>query len=130
MTVTPTYAPVEGNLSVGHIFGSAWDVYAGNFLKFVIIAAAVQLPDLLGRLSVPLIPSAFGPPLPAAGYATPVNVGATVSFLLNMVAQAVVLYIAFQYLRGQPAPLGAAIRKGLGRLFPRFRCALRPSSGL
>jgi len=35
-----------------------------------------------------------------------------------MIAQAMILYIAFQYLRGQPASLSDAAQKGLGRFFP------------
>ena len=131
MTVTPNYArPAEGELRVGPIFSSSWDIFSANFVKFFIISAVVGLPDLLARLSVPLVPSVFGPPLPAEGYGAPVGAGTLVTTLLNMVAQAVIVYIAFQYLRGQEAPFGVALRKGLARFLPILGCVILLSLGI
>src|SRR5262245_33161329 len=114
MTVTPTYAqPVQGDLRVGHVFSSAWDVLTANFGKFLAITAVVALPNVLlfGNM-------AADPAAAEAAFGWRFFLGFLLGFVLNMIAQAMILYIAFQYLRGQPASLSDAAQKGLGRFFP------------
>ena len=109
MTITPTYVPPgEGELSLGHVFASAWDLFVANFSKFFLITLVVALPNLL----VDPMPT---PGTAAAGWR---GVAALVGFVLNMIAQAMILYIAFQYLRGQSASLSDAAQKGLAGFFP------------
>jgi hypothetical protein len=109
MTVRPTYVPPGGGeFRLGHVFASAWDLFVANFSKFFPITLVVGLPNLL-------VDSLPAQSTGAAGWD---GVGALVGFVLNMVAQAMILYIAFQYLRGQPASLADAAQKGVARLFP------------
>ena len=116
MTATPAYAPsLEGNLRVGHVLSRAWDVFSANFVKFVIITAIVTLPNTLLFVNTPEVSQ--GVP-PDAGFFWRVFGGLVVAIFLNMLAQAVILYIAFQYLRGRLAPLGDALQHGLSRLLP------------
>src|SRR5215510_1249871 len=118
MTVTPAYArPVEGDLRVGHIFSSAWTIFSANFPTFFVIGLVVALPNLLLFMTVPTEQTAFGPtPTGAIGWR--LVVGWVLAMVLNLMSQAIILYIAFQYLRGQPAPVGDAVQKGLARFLP------------
>jgi uncharacterized membrane protein len=47
-----------------------------------------------------------------------------VSLFLNTIGEAVILFGAFQYLRGQPVAPGEALRKGLARFFPIIGLAI------
>ena len=118
MTVTPAYArPVEGDLRVGHIFSSAWTIFSANFPTFFVIGLVVALPNLLLFMTVPTEQTTFGPtPTGAIGWR--LVVGWVLAMVLNLMSQAIILYIAFQYLRGQPAPVGDAVQKGLARFLP------------
>jgi uncharacterized membrane protein len=51
-------------------------------------------------------------------------------FTLNMLAQAVILYIAFQYLRGQEASLGDAVQKNITRVLPLIGVLILTGLGL
>jgi hypothetical protein len=116
MTVTPGYAaPGEGELSVGHVFSSAWAVLTANFGKLFAIGLLVALPNLLAGLALPTDPTAPGAAPAMAGWFFIVWL---LVMVLNLVSQAAVLVIAFQYLRGHPASIGEALGKGLERFFP------------
>jgi hypothetical protein len=113
MSEIPVQArPATADLSLGHIFGRAWDIFSANLLPFFIIAAVISLPNSL--LLVGTDPAA--PPGPGFGWR--VFAGVLFGLVLNMIAQAMILYIAFQYLRGQPASMGDAVQKGLARFLP------------
>src|SRR5262245_15984278 len=116
MMTTPTDArPVGGGLRLGHIFSSTWAIFSANFLKFFAIGLAAALPSLLLQLTETTEASVAGTPFAAEWRGV---VGSLLSATLSMMAQAAVLYIAFQYLRGRPASIGEGIQKGLARLFP------------
>src|SRR5262245_25451031 len=119
MTVSPTYArPAEGELRVGHVFSSAWAIFTANFATFFAIGLVVALPNLLLLLAVPTEVTAFGTTPAPEAFGWPVFVVWLLATIIYLMSQVAILYVAFQYLRGQPASLGAALQKGFARFFP------------
>jgi glycerophosphoryl diester phosphodiesterase family protein len=126
MTDTPINArPVQAELRLGHIFSGAWDIFTANFGKFIIITAIAVIPNLFLQFGVDN--SAAEPSLESA---LTVLLSIVFSLLLNTVGFAVIIHIAFQYLRGQPASLADALPKGLARMFPLIGAALLLSLGV
>jgi hypothetical protein len=109
----------ERDFRIGQVFSRAWSVFSGNFLKFMVVTGIAGLPPLL---------------VPAPAPATPENPfgGAGLSFILIMfltivlgtLSQAIVLYGAFQDMRGRPVSLADCLKVGLHRLLPIIGLAL------
>jgi hypothetical protein len=109
----------ERDFRIGQVFSRAWSVFSGNFLKFMVVTGIASLPPLL-----------ISPPAPA----TPENpfgsVGLTfffilfLSIVLGTLSQAIVLYGAFQHMRGRPVSLADCLKIGLHRFFPIVGLAL------
>jgi hypothetical protein len=93
---------------IGSVFNRAWEILAPNFALFFCVTFVVSLPNLIFLLRDPRSP----------------NLGWNVFFavlagmILNAIGQAVILFGAFQQLRGQPAYMGEALQRGLARFFP------------
>src|SRR5262245_11090579 len=97
MTDTPVYSrPVVAELRVGNIFSRAAELFAANAVQFIIVTAIVAIPSLFLE----------GRPAPGLTVGWTMAAAWPLSLILNCIGQAVILYIAFQYLRGQPAGLG------------------------
>jgi hypothetical protein len=99
----------EGEFRVGNVFSRAWSVFSGNFLTFMVVTGIASLPPLL-----------FPKPVPGAPYG---NIGMTIFTLFLMIvlgtlSQAIVLYGAFQDMRGRPVSLADCFRVGLHRFLP------------
>jgi MFS family permease len=90
---------------VGAIFTRAWQVYAANFVVFSLIAIVISLPNLLS-----------GEGETYTGVLRNVAVF-IVWMIVNTVGLAVILYAAFQAMRGRPVQIGEAIRRGLSRFW-------------
>jgi hypothetical protein len=109
----------ERDFRIGQVFSRAWSVFSGNFLKFMVVTGIAGLPPLL---------------VPAPAPATPENPfgGAGLSFILIMfltivlgtLSQAIVLYGAFQDMRGRPVSLADCLKVGLHRFLPIVGLAL------
>jgi uncharacterized membrane protein len=102
----------QGDFRVGHVFSRAWSVFSHNFLTFILVTGIASLPSLLMPRPSP-IPQAD----PFA------NLGVTLLLVvllivLGTLSQAVVLYGAFQAMRGKPINLTESARIGLRRFFP------------
>jgi hypothetical protein len=117
-TSLPAGRFTPGEFRVGHVFSRAWSVFSGNFLKFMVVTGIASLPPLL----IPK-PAPGAPPDPFG------NVG--LSFLalflmivLGTLSQAIVLYGAFQDMRGRPVSLADCLKVGLHRFFPIIGLAL------
>ena len=102
----------ESDFRVGTVFSRTWAVFSRNFLRFSVITAVAGLPSLL---------------FPAAAAADPANpfrnLGWTLlalflTIVLGTLSQAIVLYGAFQDMRGRPVSLSDCLNVGLGRFFP------------
>ncbi len=107
-----------GEFRVGHVFIRAWSVFSGHFLTFMVVTGIAALPPLL---------------IPQHSQVTPANpfanVGPTLlalflSIVLGTLSQAIVLYGAFQDMRGRPVSLADCLRVGLNRFFPIIGLAL------
>jgi hypothetical protein len=102
----------EGDFRVGHVFSRAWSVFSRNFLTFILVTGIASLPSLL-----------MPRPSPTPQVDPFANLGLTIFLALLLIvlgtlSQAVVLYGAFQVMRGQPIDLAESARIGLRRFFP------------
>jgi hypothetical protein len=112
---------IEGDFRLGHVFSRAWSVFSSNFLTFILVTGIASLPGLL-------IPQ----PAPGAPVDPFQNLGLGIfAFLLMIVlgtlSQAIVLYGAFQVMRGRPIDLAESARIGLRRFFPIVGLAISVS---
>jgi hypothetical protein len=91
---------------VGAIFSRAWQIYSANFLTFTLVALVIALPNLLS-----------GEGETFSGGVR--NIAVFVFWMIaNTVGLAVILYAAFQAMRGRAVIIGEAIRRGLSRFWP------------
>jgi uncharacterized membrane protein len=113
-----TYAsPPPGRFSpdefrIGHVLSQTWSVFSAHFLTFVLVTGIANLPLLLMPQAVPGV---AGDPFQSAGNSMLV-IGLFVIFWV--LGQAVLLYAAFQAMRGRPINLAESAKIGLGRFFP------------
>lgn len=126
MSDSSIYAGGEpSDVAVGRVLSRAWTVFTNNFVVFFVTTLVVSLPNLLietaGTASATANPSAV---LWKMGIAFPLVL------ILNTIGEAVIVYGAFQDLRGQPVHLGEALRKGLARFFPILGLAIVSSIGI
>jgi hypothetical protein len=101
---------------VGLVFSRSFALLFGDFAKFVGLAAILALPTLiLSLFGVMRMTGAwhvqFRPGLALA-------FGVLIGFACSMLAQAVILYGAFQRMRGQGFAVGDSLKYGLARFFP------------
>jgi hypothetical protein len=105
----------EGDFRIGHVLSRSASVFSRNFLKYFLVAAAANLPPLLVGIVVPASPASVANPFQNFGVASFIVV---LTIVLSLLGQAVVLYGAFQDMRGRPVRLADCLRVGLGRFFP------------
>jgi len=109
----PSARFTAGDFRLGNVLSRTWSVYSRNFLTFMLIIGIANLPSLL----IPQ-PAVGTPANPMA------NLGLTffallfLTIVLSTLGQAMVLYGAFQAMRGRPINLADCVRVGLGRFFP------------
>jgi len=106
--------PVE--FQMGEVIVRTWNVLSRHFLTFVVLVGIAEL--------IPLLLTLY------EGYALPawllsresilvVTVGAgLLQFILTSFAQAIVVFAAFQDLRGRPVSAADSFRQGVSRVFP------------
>jgi hypothetical protein len=82
------------------------------------VGLVVALPNLILLMSVPTETSVFGTTPAPGAFGWRFFIGWALAMILYLMSQAVILYIAFQYLRGQPVALGDALNKGFARILP------------
>jgi hypothetical protein len=101
----------QSDFRVGHVFSQTWAVFSRNIVKLSLITGIASLPPLLFPQTTPD---------PAHPFA---NLGWSLLALFLMIvlgtlSQAIVLYGAFQDMRGRPVSLAACLQVGLNRFFP------------
>jgi len=105
-----------GEFRIGNVLSKTATLLSRNFLIFFVVALVAALPRLLWV-------GAEGwnaESLPWGRF-----VGGFFLFLvLNTLAQAVILYGAFQAMRGRPVNLGECLKVGLSRFFPIIGLAI------
>src|SRR5215211_5785978 len=109
MTDAPAVTPpsAESDFRVGRILNRTTSVLSRNFLMFFVISAVAQTPALLftratASTEVVQILTLFG-------------VGILLLMVFSVLSQAVVLYGAFQDMRGRPVRLTESLQVGLSR---------------
>jgi MFS family permease len=118
MTDTMTTRFAESDFRVGRVLSQTTAVLSRHFPTFFAIAAVANLPTLLLFKDAP---SSTSDPGQAASL---VVLGVVLSLVLNVVSQAVILYGAFQDMRGRPVNLVESLMVGLNRFFPIIGLAI------
>jgi len=111
----------SGEFRVGQVFSQAGAVLSRHFLLFFVVALVAGLPRVLLEAGGTAV---------GAQMAGRLVIGVFLSIILNTLAQAVIVYGAFQDMRGRPVNLGDCLRVGLGRFFPIIGLAICVSIGL
>ena len=102
--MTDTTAPTGREFRIGPIFTRSWSIYAANFLVFTLVAIVAGLQNRLREQ------------LKSTAEVARNIIVFVVSVILYFVGQAVILYGAFQAMRGRQVTIGDAV----GRAFSRF----------
>jgi hypothetical protein len=117
MTDTPLPTRfAEGDFRVGAVLNRTFSVLSRNFLPFFIVLVVANLPILLMSHDLGTAPA--NPGELASGSVVASILGGFLSVALNMLSQAIILYGAFQDMRGQRVNLGESLGVGLSRFFP------------
>ena len=104
---------------IANVFSRAWSVFSRNFVTFMVVIGIANLPSLL------VIQPALGTPAsPAANLNLTFFVVLLLVIVLSTLGQAMVLYGAFQDMRGRPVSLADCFKVGLRRLFPIIGLAI------
>jgi hypothetical protein len=126
MTIPMSAATAAGaGVRLGDIFSRSFGVLSRHFVAFSLLAAIPTVPAvLIGRLASPGSGTfGLGAQLqPGTGLA--VIAGFFVWFVLAMIAQAMILYGAFQDMRGKPVDIMESATRGLARVLPIIGVAI------
>ncbi|MCC6780222.1 MAG: hypothetical protein IT537_26905 [Hyphomicrobiales bacterium] len=114
-TAAPQFAP--GEFRVGSVLSRSWSVLSRNFPMFFLVMAVAYMPAAL-------IARTFADVGEPGSAAIAGGLGGLVMFILSIIAQAVIVYAAFQDMRGRPVRLGESIEVALRRLFPVILLAI------
>ena len=114
-----TTRSAEGDFRVGRVFTQTFSVLSRNLLPFCIVTVIAALPYyfLLGADGRP----ASGMTAGRAGLAI---LWFILAILLNALSQAVILYAAFEDMRGRPVNMVESLRIGFGRILPVLGTAI------
>jgi hypothetical protein len=103
--------PVE--FRIGDVLVKSWNVLMRHFLIFVALSAAALLPQFLLSLRVFDLTPALNALFPSM-----------VRITFSTLAQSIVIYAAFQDLRGRNVAASESVSHGLARFFPAMAAAL------
>jgi hypothetical protein len=106
------FTELNSNFNIGHVFNQTVSIFSRNLLPFGMVTAVAYLPSVLtfSQGSDPAFLANAG-----GGW---VAVGVILTLVLNVLSQAIVLYGAFEDMRGLPVNLSESIKVGLRRFFP------------
>ena len=99
-----------GEFRIGDVFSKTATLLSRNFLTFFLVAVVAGLPRLLWEGVETQNPANF----PFGRFFG----GLSLILVLNTLAQAVILYGAFQAMRGRAVNIGECLKVGLSRFFP------------
>jgi hypothetical protein len=117
-----TAHPAEGDFRIGRVLERSFSVLSRNFLPFFVVTTVAYLPTLLVLNASAAGSAGAGQHL--ARSAALVFVGLLLMAVAGALSQAVVLYGAFQDLRGRPVSLAESVRVGLRRAGPIVALAI------
>jgi hypothetical protein len=112
----------EGDFRVGRVLNRTSSVLSRNFLPFFIVTAIANLPGAL-LIKVSSDPDSTSPEAVFQNLGL-VMIGLVLTIVLNVLCQAVVLYGAFQDMRGRPVNLVESLQVGFRRFFPIIGLAI------
>ena len=109
---------------MGDVIVRSWTILSRHFLTFAVLVGVAQLLPLV--LSLYLLQSLgsakkFDPSITALVASGGIGV---IQFILSNFAQAIVIFAAFQDLRGRPVNAGESLQQGLARVFPAILAAI------
>jgi hypothetical protein len=111
-----------GEFRVGQVLNRSFTLLSRNFLIFFVVTTVAALPNVLITENTGRDVSGA-----TAGW---LGLSFILTIILQMLSQAVVLYGAFQDMRGRPVNLGEALRAAFGRLLPIIGVAICVSIGV
>jgi hypothetical protein len=123
MTDTTRFA--ENDFRIGRVFSRTSTVLSRNLLIFFVVTVVANLPGTL--LLRNATDAAAADPGRAGGM---IFLGSFLTLVLSTLSQAVVLYGAFQDMRGRQVNLGESLKVGLSRFFPIIGLAILVSLGI
>ena len=104
----PVLEPI-GEFRIGQVLSRALTITSRNLVQFALITAVPLLPLLLATLSL-------ATPKPGlSGLGGTFVISILLSAILIALSQAVIIYAAFQTMRGRPVSVGESLGKGLAR---------------
>lgn len=115
----------ENDFRIGRIFNRTFSMLSRNFLMFFVVTAVANLPGAL-VLKYMTDPATTSPGR-ARGM---IFLGSFLTMVLSIISQAIVVYGAFQDMRGRPVSLTDSLKVGLYRLFPIIGLAILMSLGI
>jgi len=104
----------RGDFRVGQVLSQTWRVFSRNFLTFIIVTGIASLPPIL--VQQPL-PGGSPPADPFQGLGL-AFLAILIAVIFNTLAQGILLYGAFEIMRGRPMNLAESAKVGLRRFFP------------
>jgi hypothetical protein len=124
-TSLPRATFAESDFRAGRVFSRTFSVLSRNLLPFCIVTAIASLPNFLffTLREVGAGPVKFMAADPGTAAAT-LGLGVIMTVVLSALSQAIVLYAAFEDMRGQPVNLLESTKIGLRRIFPVVAVAL------
>jgi hypothetical protein len=112
----------EGDFRVGRVLNRTSSVLSRNFLPFFLVTAIANLPGAL-LIKASSDPDSTSPEAVFQNLGL-VMIGLVLTIVLNVLCQAVVLYGAFQDMRGRPVNLTESLQVGFRRFFPIIGLAI------
>jgi hypothetical protein len=112
----------ESDFRVGRVLNRTTSVLSRNFLTFFVVTAVAHLPSLLLTRNS-LVTEGASTQAVVQGFVL-LLVGLVLMIVLSTLSQAVVLYGAFQDMRGRQVSLSESLQVGLRRLLPIFGLAI------
>lgn len=119
---------VGSEFRIGNVLSRAFQLCVGNFPFFFIIMLIVALPNLWIEMSKPVLVPGEAPNL--GSFFAILGTSTLLGIVLNTIGAAVILYGAFQRLRGQPLQPGAALQRAIARFLPLLGLAILYGLGL
>jgi hypothetical protein len=113
----------ESDFRVGRVINRTTSVLSRNFLTFFVVTAVAHLPALLLFKGSSQAGTATSP-REIMGIFAVAGGAIFLTVVLGTLSQAIVLYGAFQDMRGREVSLSESLRVGLGRFFPIIGLAI------
>ncbi len=113
----PSARFAERDFRAGEVFNRAFAVFSRNFLPFCLVSLVANLPNI--PVYAPQVGAAASSDTSAWS-----GVGVISAMVLNTLSQAVIVYAAFDDMRGRPVDMKELLKIGLRRFFPVLGVAI------